>query len=423
MDDGIGRQNMDVMSWRSVADMAARAAIEHEKFAGSFHKGCVTLPQASDVEVDMDKYFESPMGPIKPYIRTKKADKTVLYRAKDMGIYIMESLNPKCKPGEGALPLTAEMGRAYNFPAKDGGLHLSAKLVKPFILGIPCHPDNVTKRVAMCNHLLKYIGSEDCVHRTDIRVSSKQDGAVGEDTNLLAREVRRRQVQLYFTVAWCEDVLAAYTGALKRYDDDSGDSRKSLYALSKRMDRAEIEYPEARFIQDKLAQIPLPLTHTPKWVRDTETVKGSEIPTMDARTENQILRTDLALSESSRAKLEKEVAELRAGMDQMRLSVSQPSPVKAVACAPTAVQVNAHGSIQYQAVDPFQNSVRFLLDGMACQLSPHVCALLNSLRDKWNGETEAGYQDRVKHTLHSMSMFPPVSRAIQLLYAGSHWVM
>eukprot|EP00899_Mesostigma_viride_P012936 jgi/Mesvir1/21643/Mv04064-RA.1 len=404
--------------------MAERATEEHSKYAASYKKGVVNLPQSSDVEVDLDKLFENPLGPIRPYIRTKKTDnRMVLFRAKDIGVYITESLQFKGVDDEAVEAMAQNGGVAYNHPAREGGLHISKELVKPFILQIPCHPDNINKRVAMCNHLLKIVGADAIVHKSEITLSAKHKSGFAKDTNLLKREAGRREVQLNFTIAWCEDVLSNYSRVLKQFDNDDGQAKREFYDLARKMDRAEVLYPEAVSILEKLSRVPLPLKSVPAWVRDVDRVRESEIPKVDSDTENQLLRADLAMKEDKCAKLECELADLRASLEKIKLannktdSQHKPEFFQHNKAALPPAQGVRHGVLGVQAIDAFQTSVRFLLDGLRHQLTPDAYAVVNTVRDMWNGETSASYHDRVEHTLLSMSMFPPVARAFQMLYS------
>eukprot|EP00899_Mesostigma_viride_P001757 jgi/Mesvir1/11582/Mv04344-RA.1 len=372
----------------AVSVMAAR---EHNRFAALFNKGNVSLPESSDVEVDLDKYFEQPLGPIRPFIRSKVVDnKTVVYRVKDIGMYITESIHGKWKFDKKICPNTPSGGICYNFNASDGGLHISLQLVKPFILSIPCDPDGIDKRVAISNRLLSLLGAQDTVVRSDVIVMAQRSDL---DEDVLSREVRRRRVQVHFTIAWCEDVLDNYARVLRTFDDDSGTSRREFYALTRKMDRADVEYPDARFILDKLSQTPLPLTRTPSWVLNPHIVAESEIPKLDTRTENVILKAELAAKNDTCARLKKELDSMRARMAEFK---------SIVPCQ--------------QATDALQHAVWNVLDTLSLQLPPGVCALLESLRHKLNGEDGAAYKDRVRGTLQTFSYMPPVARALNVLY-------
>eukprot|EP00899_Mesostigma_viride_P010032 jgi/Mesvir1/1902/Mv22932-RA.1 len=408
--------------------MAARATKEHEKYASSYIKGAVSLPESSDVDMDLDKCFENPLGPIRPYIRTTSLEnKVVVFRTKDIGIYITESIHFKGVDDASLESITSGGGVAYNLPKKDGGVHITLQLIKPFVLEIPCHPDSVDKRVAMCNYLLKITGADTFVHKSEISVSNKHKSSFGKSTNLLKREAGRWEAQLYFTVAWCEDVLADYSRVLRRFDDADGEAKREFYDLAKKMDRAEVLYPEAKWMLEKLAQIPLPLKSAPAWVQDVERVRASEIPKVDSNTENRILRADLAIKEDKCAKLETELAYLRNSLEQVKLGSDKENQPPTPSSSKTSLHkthppslpavVYTH-AIPVETVDPFQQAVRCLVDGMSHQLPPAVYAVMHSIRDTWNGETGAMYRDRVMHTLHSMSMSPPVARALQLLYSN-----
>eukprot|EP00899_Mesostigma_viride_P007335 jgi/Mesvir1/16602/Mv10137-RA.1 len=419
-DDDVGLFGRDITVRANLSAMAARASLEHERYASSYQKGAVNLPDSADVEVDLDRCFERPLGAIRPYIRTKRMDdKSLVFRTKDIGIYITESLGFKAIDDKSLEGITKSGGMVYNMTAKDGGAHITLQLIKPFILEIPCTPDGVQKRVAVCNNLLKLVGADTFVHESEIKVSNKTKSGPGKCTNLLRREAGRWEVQLYFIVAWCEDVLANYSRVLKRFDDADGEAKRLFYDLAKKMDRAEVLYPEAKCILAKLAQIPLPLRSTPAWVHDVERVKASEIPKMDSDTEVRLLRADLAIREEKCARLEREMAELLAGFDRVQIKhTPAPSPAPATQLPPSPVAVYTH-AITVDNTDPFQTAVRFLVDGMRHQLPHGVHMLLHSIRDTWDGETVAGYHDRVRHTLYSLVMWPPVARAIQMLYSGS----
>eukprot|EP00899_Mesostigma_viride_P009134 jgi/Mesvir1/18221/Mv09500-RA.1 len=338
--------------------MAARATKEHEKYASSYIKGAVSLPESSDVDMDLDKCFENPLGPIRPYIRTTSLEnKVVVFRTKDIGIYITESIHFKGVDDASLESITSGGGVAYNLPKKDGGVHITLQLIKPFVLEIPCHPDSVDKRVAMCNYLLKITGADTFVHKSEISVSNKHKSSFGKSTNLLKREAGRWEAQLYFTVAWCEDVLADYSRVLRRFDDAD----------------------------------------------------------------------DLAIKEDKCAKLETELAYLRNSLEQVKLGSDKENQPPTPSSSKTSLHkthppslpagVYTH-AITVETMDPFQQAVRCLVDGMSHQLPPAVYAVMHSIRDTWNGETGAMYRDRVMHTLHSMSMSPPVARALQILYSN-----
>eukprot|EP00899_Mesostigma_viride_P021514 jgi/Mesvir1/29364/Mv02544-RA.1 len=414
--------------------MAARAALEHERYAASYNKGAVRLPDPTDVEVDVDKWFEQPLGPIRPYIRTKRIDaqsKSVVFRTRDIGVYVTEST---CFKGiqYAEIEDTGIKGAVvHDLPRTCGGVHVTLELVKPFVLAIPCHPDSVEKRVAMCNHLLKLLGTDAFVHKSEVKVSKNHNVRhFAKGADLLKREAERRKVQLYFTLAWCEDVLSNYSRALKRFDDADGTAKREFYDLAKKMDRAEVLYPESKRLMEKLSQTPLPLKSTPAWVHDADRVKASELPEMDKHTQNQILRTDLAFRDEKCARLEKEIDKLRTSMEEIRLlrksdapcapSAPKPMPPPPLVQAPPPSVADYTRLAPLDGMDPFQQAVRCLVDGMRHQLPQGVYMLVHAIRDMVEGETVPVYRDRVMHTLHSMSLSsPPVARALQMLYSSS----
>eukprot|EP00899_Mesostigma_viride_P011243 jgi/Mesvir1/20119/Mv13358-RA.1 len=137
---------------------ALKAVKDMNNFSLQISRCVYNFPDPSNFHADLDEYFRKPLGPIKPHVKVAVHDGFTFYRAGDIAVYVTENaaFRGAKKLAVSALAADTTAGPGV-WDAKDGGTFIAGRLLKGFVLLIPCPVDGVDKRVAVCNRLVSLL--------------------------------------------------------------------------------------------------------------------------------------------------------------------------------------------------------------------------------------------------------------------------
>eukprot|EP00899_Mesostigma_viride_P015723 jgi/Mesvir1/24151/Mv10868-RA.1 len=443
---------------------ALKAVKDMNNFSLQISRCVYNFPDPSNFHADLDEYFRKPLGPIKPHVKVAVHDGFTFYRAGDIAVYVTENaaFRGAKKLAVSALAADTTAGPGV-WDAKDGGTFIAGRLLKGFVLLIPCPVDGVDKRVAVCNRLVSLLklGVDMVVYRREVLLSPVAPPRPRQDP--LAREVERRKIDLTFRLAECEEWRLSLVSLMHECEASVAGRHRFSEAVKGRRAMEEM-YVDSSNLLSLLSVSPLPLKSPPAWLHDEEALRESEIPPTSPRLRVALMEEEMSASAKEYQDMKGEIASLRAQLALLSVdkrgrggdkggkenappvrSPPPPSPPASLYAVPSPartpfaplvmnVTINHPPSPSMAAYtpparfgplaplalfpSPLEAQVGAALDSVRGRVSYKEYDMLENLnlRRQWNGETDAEYARRIYLILQPLAHLPSVCEVANALF-------